>query len=79
MLFLIDYERQRGRIVSLRAYPDRQRHDAEESRLALELELGRTGVEREVVLLQAANEAALRKTHRRYFENWDQLASSKTG
>lgn len=79
MLFLIDYERQNGRIVSLQTYSDLQRSEAEESRLALELDLRRRNVEREIVLLEAADEDALRKTHRRYFENWDALAIAKVG
>jgi hypothetical protein len=41
----------------------------------MELDLNSRGVEREVVLLEAENEAALRRTHRRYFEDLAQLVS----
>jgi hypothetical protein len=41
----------------------------------MELDLNRRGVEREVVLLEAENEEALRRTHRRYFEDLAQLVS----
>jgi hypothetical protein len=77
MLFLIDYERNTGRIMDLRKFEDTERQTAEEARLALELELNRRGIEREVVLLEAATESALRKTHRRYFEDVSELATSR--
>jgi hypothetical protein len=73
MIFPIEYDRSRGLIVHLRSF-DQAKH-AEEARLELELALGRKKIEREVVLLEAASEAALRKTHRRYFEKLEELAS----
>jgi hypothetical protein len=75
MFFLIDYERRNGQIIAMRSYASTARSEAEEARLALELDLRRRGVEHEVVLLEASSEEALRKTHRRYFETWDALAS----
>ena len=69
MIFLIEYDRSQGRIVTFRAFADLDRRKAEDSRLQLELELNRLGTEREVVLLEAATEEALRRTHRRYFED----------
>ena len=45
-------------------------------RLDLEIELLRRGQVREVVLLEAASEEALRKTHRRYFEDLATLAAA---
>ena len=76
MLFLIEYDRRRGLIVSLQTYPDTQREKAGEARLAMELKLRGEGVEREVVILEAASEEALRKTHRRYFETLNTLAKA---
>ncbi len=35
----------------------------------MELDLNHRGIEHEVVLLEAENADALRRTHRRYFEN----------
>ena len=74
MLFLIDYDRQRGRLITLRPFADSRRLEAEDARLHLELALSRGHVTREVVLLQAADERSLRRTHRRYFEDLAQLA-----
>lgn len=76
MIFLIEYERNRGQIVSFREFDDSEQQQADEARLQMELELNRLGTEREVILLEAATEAALRRTHRRYFENLTDLANS---
>ncbi len=73
MLFLIEYDRNRGEIVTLRAFAASETKDADNARLELELELNRQGREHEVVLLEAASERALRRTHRRYFENLSEL------
>lgn len=78
MIFLIEYDRASGNIVTLRAFEVSERQEAEESRLHLELELNRSGTEREVVLLEAASEKALRRTHRRYFEDLSELVNSPT-
>lgn len=79
MIFLIEYNRREGRIVSLKKFKDAERSRAGNARLDLELSLNRRGVEHEVVLLEAASERALRKTHRRYFENFHQILQSATG
>jgi hypothetical protein len=76
MIFLIDYDRGRGRIVSLSSFPDSELRIAEESRLAVELTLNESGIQREVVLLDAADEEALRRTHRRYFVDVEELLRS---
>lgn len=76
MIFLIEYDRSQGRIVTFEAFQDSARQEAEDSRLQLELELNRRGTEREVVLLEAASEEALRRTHRRYFEDLNELVNS---
>jgi hypothetical protein len=76
VLFLIEYDRRRGRIISFRAFNDLEGREAEDSRLQLELELNQRGTEREVVLLEAASEEALRRTHRRYFEELSELVNS---
>lgn len=76
MLFLIEYDRRRGQIVTFQTYPDTQREKAGEARLTMELKLRGEGIEREVVMLEAASEEALRKTHRRYFETLNTLAKA---
>jgi hypothetical protein len=79
MIFLIEYHRPKGRIVTFKRFKDSERLKAEKSRLGLELDLNRRGVDHEVVLLEAANEAAVRRTHRRYFEDPRQIVKSATG
>lgn len=73
MIFLIEYDRNRGEIVSFKKFDDSQQQEADEARLEMELTLNRLGTEREVVILEAASEAALRRTHRRYFEDLSEL------
>lgn len=79
MLFLIEYERNSGQIVTLARFEDSERQKAEGARLEMELGLNRLGVEREVVVLEAASEEALRRTHRRYFEDLTELVNSPAG
>jgi len=73
MIFLIEYDRREGQIVTFRDFDDSQRREAEDSRLGIELDLNRQGIDHEVVLLDAASEEALRRTHRRYFEDLRQI------
>ncbi len=69
MLFLIDYDRVSGSVITIQRFDDSERTAAENARLELELKLNRQGTQREVVLLEAPSEHALRRTHRRYFED----------
>lgn len=75
MLFLIEYDRVKGKVVEMSRFSGPDRQVANSARLNLELELNRRGVEHEVVLLEAEDESALRRTHRRYFEDLLELAS----
>jgi hypothetical protein len=74
MIFLIEYNRPEGRLVTFERFKDSERLRAEDLRLELELDINRKGVKHEVVLLEAANEDAVRRTHRRYFEDARQIA-----
>ena len=76
MLFLIEYDRQTGKIVKLREYNDSDRLIAESDRLDLEVDLYNVEKEHEVVLLQAASQEALRRTHARYFEDISDLVKA---
>ena len=76
MIFLIEYDLGEGRLVRLERFSDSDRKRAEESRLDLELELNSKGSENEVVLLEAASEEAVRRTHRRYFETLAELTAA---
>ena len=69
MLFLIEYDRGAGKVLSLASFEDHERVLAGERRIEREVTLNRLRIDREVVLLEASSEAALRRTHRRYFEN----------
>lgn len=73
MVFLIEYDRGEGRLVRIEPFSNSDRKRAEETRLNLELELNRKGIQREVVLLEAATEEDVRRTHRRYFETLTEL------
>jgi hypothetical protein len=73
MLFLIEYDRNAGRIITFKAFDDSDRRQAEDARLEMELHHNRLGVAHEVVILEAATEEALRRTHRRYFEDLAEL------
>lgn len=75
MIFLIEYNRRRGKIINFESFDDKDWQRAEETRFEKELVLNRAGIEHEVVLLEAESEAALRRTHRRYFEDLEQLAT----
>lgn len=79
MIFLVEYNRPEGRVVTFLQFDDAQRREAEEDRLDLELALHRRGAEHEVVLLEARDEVALRRTHRRYFEDLASIANSSDG
>jgi hypothetical protein len=77
MLFLIEYDRLRGQIMTFKTFEDKERRQAEDTRLEIELDLNRREIEHEVVLLQASSEEALRRTHRRYFEDLAQLVNTR--
>ena len=76
MIFLIEYNRQKGRIVKFDKFRDSDRVKAEKKRFALELDLNRKKIDHEVVLLEAERESVLRQTHRRYFATLRGIANS---
>ena len=76
MIFLIEYHREQSRLVSITPFEESERDAADERRLELEVQLNMQRINNEVVTLDAENEQALRKTHRRYFENLEELAAS---
>jgi hypothetical protein len=71
-MFLVQYSRQAGQMVEpLRQFADVG--EAFDARLAAELHHHRSGVDVEVVLLDAPSEHALRESHGRYFLTVQQL------
>ena len=79
MIFLIEYDRSEGRIVTFRNFDNLQRREAEDARLQIEVDDNGKELDREVVLLEAESEDALRLTHRRYFEDLRQILEVKVG
>lgn len=79
MYFLIEYHREHGKIVSIRDFNDSESVRAGEARLALEVGLAAGGVQREVVLLQAADLESLKHTHLRYFAALSELEVGSNG
>lgn len=77
MIFLIEYDRPSGKIIEMRKFEDSERTTAQDARLELELKLNREGIQREVVILEASSEEALRHTHSRYFEDIAELLRDK--
>ena len=75
MVLLIEYDRSRGETVTFNAFPDSEKSVAEDLRLELEIRLNRDAVDRGVVISEAESEEALRRTHRRYFENLTEIAA----
>lgn len=78
MIFLIEYNRRQGRIITYRKFDERERENSANARLEIELDLNRRGIDHEVVLLEAESEEALRLTHRRYFEDASQIVRSSS-
>jgi hypothetical protein len=73
VIFLIEYDRGSARRVGLQVFDDGERDAADALRASRELDILRSGLDHEVVVLEASSEAALRKTHSRYFDSIDQM------
>jgi len=59
--------------VTFREFEDRERVQADDARLELELALHRNKCDHEVVVLDARSKDALLRTHKRYFADLDEL------
>ncbi len=78
MIFLIEYDRQKERIIKFERFKNSERTKAENMRLGIELNLNRKKVSHEVVLLEAATEKKLHRTHNRYFKSLNEMASASS-
>ena len=78
MIFLIEYDRRRGRLLTFKPFPDADLEAAQRARLELELKCAGANDSSEIVLLQAESEAAVRRTHRRYFQTAREIIESST-
>ena len=77
MIFLIEFNRSAGKIVRFQTFAESDKREAEQIRFGIELDLNRKGIKHDVILLDAESEEGLRRTHRRYFENFKQLTEKK--
>jgi len=68
MIFLLEYDRRRGKLLTFKRFSDSERPAAAAARLKLELSRRGAATPPEIVLLEAETEDALRRTHRRYFQ-----------
>lgn len=75
-LFLLEYDPATGERVRFKTYGESDPAKAQVERLRLEKENARYGRDREVVLLEAVSEDALRTTHARYFMTLRELAEA---
>lgn len=76
MIFLIQYNRNRRELIEFQRFDDSEREKAYDAKLALELRLNGQRTRDEVMILEASSEAAVRRTHRRYFETLEQLLTA---
>lgn len=79
MFFLIEYNRRRGKVATMRRFPDAEWSRAADALFALEKSVMRQGIDHEVVLLQAASEETLRRTHMRYFCSLEEIQAKLDG
>lgn len=73
--FLVEYDPESGR-VDLHEYPHADRERAQADLLEREKRNARDRVHREVVLLEAESQEALRVTHGRYFKTLRELVEA---
>ena len=73
MIFLLQYDRRKGRIVSMESFSAAERTKVQDMLLTLELQQNQNGTNTEIVMLEAESEEALRITHRHYFEDLSEL------
>jgi len=78
MIFLIDYDRKKGKLRDFREFTELDRPRAEYERLQIELgdKLAVMSGAREVVLLEAEDVRTLHRTHQRYFQSARDIVAS---
>jgi hypothetical protein len=78
MIFLLEYDRCKGKVSKFKSFASSERAQAQRERLDIEVCLHRAGVPHEVVLLEAADEQTLKRTHQRYFKTASEIVESMT-
>jgi hypothetical protein len=78
VIFLIDYDRRKGKLRDFRRFQDFQMPEARSERLRIELsdKAAVMSGDREVVLLEADDEKTLHRTHQRYFKSARDIVKS---
>jgi hypothetical protein len=76
MIFLIAYDRTRGEIVRLDRFDAAARDASEAARLQLEIFHARDPMGLEIVSLEAPDLDQIKRTHRRFFESIESLATA---
>ena len=81
MIFLFEFDRPTRRTVLYKTFADTELNTAFDEHLKIELDLNRRGLlmQHEVVLLQARDEKAIRRTHGHYLENLPEPAEPVLG
>jgi hypothetical protein len=75
MIIVVSYDRKKGRVLRLERFSNDQRERAQTLRLELERGPGKENHEIEVVLLEAASEEALQRTHAKYFKTFHDIVN----
>jgi len=73
MIFLLEYDRPRGALVSLREFGDDEMSLAHDACLEREIQLLGSDWTREVVMLQSRSLESLKFTHMRYFATLEEM------
>jgi hypothetical protein len=73
VIFLLEYDRRAAKRVFYEVYDNDSRAVAQGARLEREIAVLKAGVDHEVVLLDAPDEASLKRTHARYFDTSDEM------
>ena len=73
MLFLIEYDRPKGKLINVRSFAASEKNKAEDARLETELDFLSKGLCPEIVLLEAASLLVLQFSHRRYFKSLKEI------
>jgi hypothetical protein len=77
VIFLIQFDPQCEQLKVFERFEDALRATAQAAKQNLELDLLRQGIRDEVVILEAASEDVIRRTHRRYFETLEEMLEKK--
>ncbi len=67
MIFIIEYDPPANNLLSLQKFPDAELREARDILHQMELNVFRNKLRHEVVMLEAEDEATIRRSHAHYF------------